>query len=152
MPAVQTTYGGTHSQAYAGLIGNSEVSNTISRLVTVASGFALGVAVFQAPAVDNGVTNVPGTPFRGISATRNTLYGNNAFPTPDFYFQGATAEIITKGTVWVTAAASTSSGAPAYYDGSSNITSTASGNTQILNAFFDTSTAAGALVLLRLGA
>ena len=151
MPAVQSSYGSTHAPAFAGLIANMEISVRVSRLVTAAAGIGLGIAVFQASGVDNGVTSVPGTPFRGVTVARETLYGNTTNTAPDIYYQGATAEIIVKGPVWVTVAANVSAGAPAYYDGSGNFTPTATGNTAIVNGTFDTSATSGALAILRLG-
>ena len=150
MPAVQTTYSGVHAVAFAGLVANMETSVRISRLVQSAAGAALGVPVFQATGVDNGVTVTPGTLFRGITVARDTLYGNTTNVAPDIYYQGATAEIIVKGVVWVITAANVTVGAAAYYDSSGNITPTSSGNTAIPNATFDGSASSGGLVTLRL--
>ena len=58
--------------------------------------------------------------------------------------------MLLKGVVWVTAGSATTPGAPAFYDGTGNLTSASAGNTAIPGATFETTAAAGGIAILRL--
>lgn len=70
----------------------------------------------------------------------------------DGYAVGATAAIITKGDIVVTAGEAVADGDPVYFvPGTGALMKTASGNVLVPNAVWDTTAASGALAVIRLG-
>jgi hypothetical protein len=146
MPTVQSTYG-TMSAARAGMIANmEEVGNDISRTVEDSAGIGFGKLVFQGTD-DRGITATPGTTVRGITVRSQARDANN----PDKYGQYESAKVRTKGPIWVTVSGAVTAGAAVYYTAAGLFTATASGNTALTGAIFDTSAADGGLAIIRLG-
>ena len=150
MPAVQTSYSATQPPAYLGMVANGEwVTNVISRIVDPASAVAVnfGDAVLQGsseqlvvPAAGN--TGV----FRGIAVRDTTLPpGNN-----DQFLPTNSLPVVTKGVVWVNAAAAVNPGQAAYLTAAGTLTNSASGNTAIPNAIWESGTGSAGLAKLRL--
>jgi hypothetical protein len=146
MPPVQTLYPARPAAAYEGMAADQDPATVISRTVETTDGIAFGRAAFQG-ARDDGIA-ASGAIFRGI-----VLADRNARPNAggsDLFAKGETAPVMVRGTVWVVTASAASVGTPAYVTPAGAITATASGNTLIAGAVFDTSGAAGGLVRLRL--
>ncbi|AWB20543.1 hypothetical protein DA075_06035 [Methylobacterium currus] len=146
MPAVQTSYPARPAAAYEGMAADQDPATVISRTVETADGIAFGRAAFQGTR-DDGIA-ASGAVFRGI-----VLADRNARPNPsgaDLFAKGETAPVMVRGTVWVVTASAASVGAAAYVTAAGAVTATASGNTPIASALFDTSAPAGGLVRLRL--
>lgn len=148
MPPLQTTYTTDMRHGLPGLVMNMEPYRLISRLVENGP-LAFGVPVSQG-AMDTSV--IPalagGSPYLGVSvvdtATRAEVY-TDAYATTD------TANIITKGVVWITASVAVAPRQPAYYDANGKWTNVAAGNTLVPGATFDRTAAAGGDCPLRLG-
>jgi len=149
MPAIQTSYAATMPPAQAGLVANMETQNSITRLIEDAAGVGFGIALFQG-AADLGVTKTPGTLFKGVSIANKTLVMAAAGGTVDVYPQRYNVALLDKGVIWVNVAAAVAAGAPAYVTSAGVWTSTATGNTAIPNATFDSSTTGAGLAKLRL--
>lgn len=151
MPAVQTTYPSTLAPGALGMIANGEwVTNIVSRIVdpTAAAPIAFGDPVLQGPS-DQTVVPVAGGSgaFRGIAIRDASLP-----PTDnDQYPATATIGVMTKGVVWVNAAAAVSPGQAAYFTAAGALTAASSGNTAIAGAVWDSAAGAPGLAKLRLG-
>jgi hypothetical protein len=146
MPAVQTSYPARPAAAYEGMAADQDPATVISRTVETTDGIAFGRAAFQGTR-DDGIA-ASGAIFRGI-----VLADRNARPSPsgaDLFAKGETAPVMVRGTVWVVTASAASVGAAAYVTAAGAVTATASNNTPIPGALFDTSAPAGGLVRLRL--
>jgi hypothetical protein len=145
MPAYQTTYAGNLAPGYEGMPANMEVRNVISRTIETAGGVGFGKPVYQG-ATDQAVATT-GSILRGV-----TEADHNVRPTAaqtDGYAQGDTVSIMTKGVIWVVANGAVTPGAPAYVTAGGAWSATASGNTAVPNAIFDSTAANGALAKLR---
>lgn len=146
MPAVQTSYPARPVAAYEGMAADQDPATVISRTVETTDGIAFGRAAFQGTR-DDGIA-ASGAIFRGI-----VLADRNARPAPsggDLFARGETAPVMVRGTVWVVTASAASVGTAAYVTSAGAITATATNNTLIPGALFDTSASAGGLVRLRL--
>jgi hypothetical protein len=150
MPAVQTTYSATQNPAYLGMVANGEwVTNVISRIVDPASATAVnfGDAVLQGSSEQlvvsaNGNTGA----FRGIAVREPALPpGNN-----DQFLPSNTLGVLTKGVIWVNAAAAVSPGQAAYVTSAGALTAASSGNTLLAGAIWESATAGAGLAKLRL--
>lgn len=147
MPAYQTTYAGTLSPGYEGMIANMEVTNIISRTIETAGGVGFGKGVFQG-ATDQAVATT-GSSFRGV-----TVVDHNVRPTAagtDGYAQGDTVSIMTKGVIWVLPTSNVTPGAPAYVTPAGAFSATATSNTAIPGGYFDSTATSGSLAKLRIG-
>ena len=153
MPAIQTTYTDNIAAGYPGLVVDMGQANSISRLVEDAAGIGFGIAVFQGVA-DRGITATPGTLFQGISIADKSLVllapTGTITGTVDTYPQRATAGLQQKGTIWVNAGGAVAAGAPAYVTSGGIWTSTSTNNTAIPNAYFEKTTTAAGLTIVRL--
>lgn len=113
--SVQTTYSTKHGAAYAGLLADQQLNNTVSKLnksTTVTIPFGYGVVTDG----DNGaklpVAASTAAQFIGVARYElNRAYTNGqtlgAVPQKDF-------SVVTRGVVWVTAAANVSKDDPVY--------------------------------------
>lgn len=150
MPAVQSAYPATHAAGYPGMIADGEqVTNVISRVVDQASANPInfGEPVLQG-ASEQTVQSVNGGtgPYRGIAVRDPTLPASAG----DQYAAGLTAAIMTKGVIWVTAAAAVTAAQPVYFTPAGALTNVSSSNTPIANAIWESSTTAAGLAKLRL--
>lgn len=148
MPATQTTYVTNLLPGAPGVVVNMETANSITRLVEDAAGIGFGIATFQGVG-DLGITGTPSALFRGVTITDKTLVVL-AGQTVDVYAQKAIAGLLVKGVIWVIAAAPTTPGAPAFVTPTGTWSATATGNTAVSNATFDSTAQPGALAKLRL--
>lgn len=150
MPAVQSNYGATLAPGLPGQVANGEwVTNVISRIADPATTVPInfGDAVLQGASGQlvvsaNGGSGV----FRGIAVRDTTLPpGNN-----DQILPTSSLAVLTKGVIWVNAAASVSPGQAAYYTAAGLLTATATGGTAVPNAIWDSTTTGAGLARLRL--
>ena len=151
MPAVQTSYNTSHSPGYLGMVANGEwVTNVVSRIVDPAATVAVapGDPVLQGASEQlvvpaNGGAGV----FRGIAIRDATLP-----PTAnDLFAPTVTVGVMTKGVVWVNAAAAVSPGQPVFFTPAGALTAASSGNTAIPGAMWESAAATPGLAKLRLG-
>lgn len=151
MPPVQTSYSNVQSPGCLGMVANGEwVTNVISRVVDPAatSSVAPGDPVLQGASEQLVVPASGGSgAFRGIAIRDSTLP-----PTAgDLFAPTVTVGVMTKGVVWVNAAAAVSPGQPAFFTPAGTLTGAATGNTAIPGAIWEGAAAAPGLVKLRLG-
>jgi hypothetical protein len=111
MPVLQTTYSNDIPVAYAGMIGNGETSNRITRTVETSGGVGFGRPVYRGTG-DHGCTTTVGTlaTFLGFTvATQGQGYvaGQDA----DEYQQYDNATILTSGAIYVSVTGSVADGA-----------------------------------------
>ena len=151
MPAVQTSYPNTQSAGYRGMVANGEwATNVISRIVDPAATAAVapGDPVLQGAAEQLVVPAAGGTgAFRGIAIRDVTLPP----AAGDLFAPTVTVGVMTKGVVWVNAATAVSPGQSAFFTAAGALTGTATGNTAIPGAVWESAAAAPGLAKLRLG-
>ena len=151
MPAVQTTFAASQPAGYLGMIADGEqVTNVISRIVDPAT---TNPIAFGDPALQGGsdytVQSVAGGSgvFRGIAVRDPTLPASAG----DQYGATLTIALLTKGVIWVNAAAAVTAGQPVYVTAAGALTNVSTSNTTIANAMWDSTTAAAGLAKVRLG-
>ena len=151
MPAVQTTYPTFHPAGALGRMANGEwLTNVISRIVdpAAANPVAPGDPVLQGANEQTIVSANGGSGvFRGIAIRDATLPPG----TGDSFAPTVTLGVLTKGVVWVNAAAAVSPGQPAFYTAAGALTATATGNTAIPGALWESAATTPGLAKLRLG-
>ncbi len=151
MPAVQTSYSNFQSPGYLGMLANGEwVTNIVSRVVDPAATVAVapGDPVLQGTSEQLVVSANGGSgAFRGVAIRDATL----APTAGDVFAPTVTVGVMTKGVVWVNAAAAVSPGQPAYFTALGQLTNVATGNTAISGALWESATSGAALAKLRLG-
>ena len=150
--AVQTDYNERHAPAFEGMLANAEwLKNVISREVANED-IGFGKVAVQAAGEDTitfpdeAITADPAT-FVGI-----TVRDQSTAPEgPNVYAENATAGVLTKGVIWVTAGAAVDQGDAVYFTAAGVLTNASSGNTEIVGATWDSSAGSGDLARLRLG-
>lgn len=113
--SVQTSYSTKHGAAYAGMVADLQLSNTVSKLnksTTVTIPFGYGVVTDGDTGGKLPVAASTAAQFIGIARYElNRAYTNGqtlgAVPQKDF-------SVVTRGVVWVTAAANVSKDDPVY--------------------------------------
>lgn len=156
MPNVQFSYPGNLAPGYEGMVANMEVTNIISRNIETAGGIGFGKPAYQGTA-DQGIAT-SGSVLRGVTVVdhfaRPAAYAPNpvnaAATSGDAYAQGDTVSVLTRGVIWVVVSGAVTAGAPAYLTSGQVWSATASGNTAVPNASFDSSAANGGLAKLRI--
>lgn len=145
MPAVQTTYNAQHARWVEGMVLDMEPNVIVSRLCEDAEGVGFGKVAVQGTADNQVVDSEATAKFVGIAVLDTTQ------PTGK-YEQYATAAIMKKGVVVVSASEAVAVGDPVYYTPATGVLSkTSTSNTLIANAQWDTSTSGAGLAALRLG-
>ena len=111
MPVLQTTYTNDQPVAYAGMVGNGETSNRITRSVEDAAGIAFGVPVYRGTG-DHGCTATVGTlaTFLGFTIA-NSAQAPVAGQDADEYQQYDNANILTNGPIYVAVTGTVADGA-----------------------------------------
>lgn len=143
--AVQTTYASRLSNGHVGEIADLGESDVISRLVETSAGIGWGLAVIQGTADDQCNIGAAGV-FLGITVRDPSVPPGNS----DKYIQNDTAAILREGVIWVTAGEAVSAGDAVYRTAAGALNKTASGNTLVAGARWETSAGSGALAKLRL--
>lgn len=111
MPVLQTTYSNDLPVAYAGMVGNGETSNRITRSVEDAAGIGFGLPVYRGTG-DHGCTATVGTlaTFLGFTIATSAqapVAGQDA----DEYQQYDNANILTGGAIYVEVTGAVTDGA-----------------------------------------
>jgi hypothetical protein len=149
--AVQTTYNETLSAGRAGAIANAEPNVLISRNVETVTGVGFGKPVVQGSA-DSGckITEAGDTAVLGVTVRDRSVDPAN----PDKFAQYANALVMTKGVIWVDAAAAVDAGDDVWVtvaDGTfTNADAGGGASVQIANARWDSSTSDAGLAKVRL--
>ncbi len=152
MANIQPSYTQAFPVGYPGMVANGEPSNRISRSVEDAAGIPFGRAAFRGTG-EHGCTATPNAQtFMGITIADQTVVplagvvagGKDA----DIYPQYATAGLLSRGEIWVTAGVTVTHGQDVYVTAAGVFTNVSTSNT-LLPAKFDTNAASGAPVRLR---
>ncbi|WP_454686844.1 DUF2190 family protein [Agrobacterium leguminum] len=145
MPAIQTTYAATHARWVEGMIPNMEPNDIVTRIAEDVEGIGFGKVCVQGT-LDNQVVDSEATAkFAGIAVLDTTR------PTGK-YEQYDNVAVIKKGVIVVQASEAVAVGDPVYYTPATGVLSkTATSNTLIAGAQWDTSTSGAGLAVLRLG-
>lgn len=144
MPAVQTTYSATHTRWVEGMVLNSEPCVVVSRIAEDAEGIGFGKVCVQGTADNQVVDSEATVPFVGIAVLDPTKAG-------DTYAQGDTVAVMKKGVIVVSASEAVAVGDPVYYTPATGVLSkTATSNTLIAGAIWETSTSGAGLAAIRL--
>ena len=111
MPTLQSTYSDDLAVAYAGMVGNGEASNRITRTVETAGGIGFGRPVYRGTG-DHGCTSTVGTlaTFLGFTIATSAqapVAGQDA----DEYQQYDNAAILTSGAIYVLVTGTVADGA-----------------------------------------
>lgn len=111
MPVLQSTYSDDLPVAYAGMIGNGETSNRITRTVETSGGIAFGRPVYRGTG-DHGCTSTVGTlaTFLGWTIATSAM-APVAGQDADEYQQYDNASILTSGAIYVTVTGNVADGA-----------------------------------------
>lgn len=145
MPAIQTTYAATHARWVEGMIPNMEPNDIVTRIAEDVEGIGFGKVCVQGT-LDNQVVDSEATAkFTGIAVLDTTR------PTGK-YEQYDNVAVIKKGVIVVQASEAVAVGDPVYYTPATGVLSkTATSNTLIAGAQWDTSTSGAGLAVLLLG-
>ncbi|AUX76401.1 DUF2190 family protein [Sinorhizobium fredii] len=145
MPAVQTTYSAQHARWVEGMNLNMEPSVVVTRLAEDVEGIGFGKVCVQGTADNQVVDSEATAKFVGIAVLDTTR------PTGK-YEQYENVAVMKKGVIVVQASEAVAVGDPVYYTPATGVLSkTATSNTLIPNATWDTSTSGAGLAALRLG-
>lgn len=145
MPAIQTTYAATHARWVEGMVLNMEPNDIVTRLAEDVEGIGFGKVCVQGTADNQVVDSEATVKFAGIAVLDTTR------PTGK-YEQYDNVAVMKKGVIVVQASEAVAVGDPVYYTPASGVLSkTATSNTLIANAQWDTSTSGAGLAALRLG-
>jgi len=144
MPAIQTTYAAVHARWVEGMQLNMEPCVIVSRLAEDAEGIGFGKVAVQGTADDQVVDSEATAKFVGIAVLDSTR------PTGK-YEQYETVAVMKKGIIVVAASEAVAVGDPVYYTPASGVLSkTATSNTLIAGATWETSTSGAGLAAVRL--
>lgn len=145
MGSVQTTYSAQHARWIEGMQLNAEPTVIVSRECEDAEGIGFGKVGVQGTLDHQVVDSEATVKFVGIAVLDTTR------PTGK-YEQYETAALMKKGVIVVQASEAVAVGDPVYYTPATGVLSkTASGNTLIAGATWDTSTSGAGLAAVRLG-
>ncbi|MBD8556302.1 DUF2190 family protein [Rhizobium sp. CFBP 8762] len=145
MPTIQTNYVATHLRWVEGMIPNMEPNVVVTRLAEDVEGIGFGKVCVQGTADNQVVDSEPTVKFAGIAVLDTTR------PTGK-YEQYDNVAVIKKGPIVVLTSEAVAVGDPVYYTPATGaLWKTATANTLIANAQWDTSTAGAGLAVLRLG-
>ncbi len=152
MANIQPTYTQAIPLGYPGMIANGEPSNRISRTVEDVAGIPFGRAAFRGVG-EHGCTATPNAAtFMGITIEDPTVVSLAGVApggvAADIYPQYATAGLLSRGEICVTAGVTVTAGQDVYVTAAGVFTNASSGNT-LLPAKFDTNAASGGILWLR---
>ena len=144
MPNLQSTYAAQHARWVEGMVLNMEPHVVVSRIAEDVEGIGFGKVAVLGDA-DNTVTDSEASKkFEGIATLDITR------PTGK-YEQYDNVAVMKRGVVVVQASVAVAKGDAVYFvPGTGVLTNSASGNTLIANASWDTSTSGAGLAALRL--
>ena len=144
MPAIQTTYSAQHARWVEGMIIDMEPHVIVSRVAEDVEGIGFGKVCVLGD-TDNTVTDAEASKrFEGIAVL-------DPSQPADTYAQYSTVAVMKKGVIVVQASEAVAKGDAVYFTPATGaLSKTASGNTLIANATWDTSTSGAGLAALRL--
>ena len=149
--AVQTQYNTTQAAAVVGAQATMVPATIISRNVEPSAGIGFGRAVSQGT-TDKGIVLFATAANKFVGITLLDRSATGVAGNPDAFPQRASARVLTKGDVWVTADVPVAAGDAVYLTSTGTFTNVSTSNTAIAGARFDTSTTAnGQLAVVRLG-
>jgi hypothetical protein len=144
MPSLQDTYNARHPRWVEGMVLNMEPNVIVSRICEDAEGVGFGKVAVCGDRDDTVTDSEASKKFEGIAVLDATR------PTGK-YEQYDTAGIMKKGVVVVQASVAVAKGDPVYFVPATGVlTNSASSNTLIAGAQWDTSTSGAGLAALRL--
>ncbi|MCX5569610.1 DUF2190 family protein [Kaistia nematophila] len=144
MPTIQSTYNATHARWYEGMVLNQEPADIVTRVAEDAEGIGFGKVAVQGTADNQVVDSEATAKFVGIAVA-------DPGQPADIYAQYANVAVMKRGVIVVQASEAVAVGDPVYYTPASGVLSkTATSNTLIAGAQWDTSTSGAGLAALRL--
>lgn len=144
MPTIQSTYNATHARWYEGMVLNQEPADIVTRVAEDAEGIGFGKVAVQGTADNQVVDSEATVKFVGIAVA-------DPGQPADIYAQYANVSVMKRGVIVVQASEAVAVGDPVYYTPASGVLSkTATSNTLIAGAQWDTSTSGAGLAALRL--
>jgi len=144
MPTIQSNYAAQHARWVEGMVLNMEPNDIITRLAEDAEGIGFGKVAVQGTADNQVVDSEATVKFVGIAVLDTTR------PTGK-YEQYDNVAVMKKGVIVVQASEAVAPGDPVYYTPASGVLSkTATSNTLIANAQWETSRDSNNLAALRL--
>lgn len=145
--ATQTTYPDNIPAGVVGAQATELAATFVSRDVEDAAGIGFGLPVYQGTA-DKGITATQSGAIVGVTSRVRSVNPES----PDEYAQYDSARVQTSGDIWVTASLAVDAGDSVYATSGGAWTNSASGNTQLVGARFETSTTGAGLAVIRWGA
>ena len=137
MAVLQSVYNESPVDGRPGMVANGETSNRISRVVEDAAGIAFGRFAFRGVS-DRGCTGTPAAgAVLGVVIADKSLTPVPGGPLADIVAQRATAGILAKGSIWVTAGEAITAGAQVYVTAAGAIVDTSTDNIIAPGWFFD---------------
>lgn len=145
MPTIQSNYLAQHARWVEGMVLNMEPNDIVTRIAEDVEGIGFGKVAVQGTADNQVVDSEATVKFVGIAVLDITR------PTGK-YEQYENVAVMKKGVIVVAASEAVAPGDPVYYTPATGVLSkTASSNTLIANASWETSRDAANLAALRLG-
>lgn len=144
MPSIQTNYAATHARWLKGMVLNMEPSDVVTRLAEDAEGIGFGEVCVKGT-LDNQVVDSEVTvPFVGIAVLDSTRPNNK-------YDQFDNVAVMKRGVIVVQASEAVAVGDPVYFTPATGaLSKTATSNTLIAGAIWETSTTGAGLAAVRL--
>lgn len=146
----QISYSINQPIAVHGQLYSLSPNDIVSRLAEGVAGIGVGVAVSRGTDVDRQMVLGGATNYLGI--TVRSLDRENDVNTGDVIFlETAAASVLRKGYIYLICPAGCAAGALAFYDDTTGIVNAGTagaGETQITNAYWDTTAAAGEIAVL----
>lgn len=144
MPTIQSTFGATHARWFEGMVLNQEPADIVTRVAEDAEGIGFGKVCVKGTADNQVVDSEITVPFVGIAVA-------DPGQPADIYAQYANVAVMKRGVVVVQASEAVAVGDPVYYTPATGaLSKTATSNTLIAGAAWETSTSGAGLAALRL--
>lgn len=144
MPAIQTTYNARHARWFEGMVLNQESATIITRTAEDAEGIGFGKVAVMGSADGLAVDSEASVAFLGIAVA-------DPGQPADIYAQYSNVAIMKKGIIVVAAGEAVAYGDPVYYVPATGVLNkTASGNTLIAGAIWETARDSNNLAAVRL--
>jgi Uncharacterized conserved protein (DUF2190) len=144
MGTIQSTYAATHARWLEGMVLNQEPAGIVTRIAEDAEGIGFGKVCVQGTADNQVVDSEATAKFIGIAVA-------DAGQPADIYAQYANVAVMKRGVIVVAASEAVAVGDPVYYTPATGaLSKTATSNTLIAGAAWETSTSGAALAALRL--
>jgi hypothetical protein len=144
MPTIQSTFSATHARWFEGMVLTQEPADIVSRIAEDVEGIGFGKVCVQGTGEKQVVDSEITVPFVGISVA-------DPGQPADTFAQYATVPVMKKGVIVVLAGEAVAPGDPVYYVPATGVLNkTASGNTLIAGAAWESARDGNNLAALRL--